>query len=38
VGESAFDSAHLLLAALGGDDQTRIRDYLRRVADLDDLR
>ena len=37
VGESAFDSAHLLLAALGGDDQPRMWDYLRRDSHMDDL-
>jgi DNA-binding MarR family transcriptional regulator len=37
VGESAFDAALLMLASLGGDDQPRMRDYLRRVSDLGDL-
>jgi DNA-binding MarR family transcriptional regulator len=37
VGESDFDSALLLLGSLGGDDQPRMRDYLRRVSDLGDL-
>jgi DNA-binding MarR family transcriptional regulator len=37
VGESAFDSALFLLASLGGDDQPRMRDYLRRVSDVGDL-
>ena len=30
LGESAFDGLQLLLAALGGDDQPPLRDYLRR--------
>lgn len=38
VGETAFEGLHLLLTALRGDDQPRMRDYLRRVADLDDPR
>jgi DNA-binding MarR family transcriptional regulator len=38
VGETAFEGLHLLLAALGGDDQPRMGDYLRRVTDLGDPR
>jgi DNA-binding MarR family transcriptional regulator len=38
VGESAFNGALFLLGSLGGDDQPPMRDYLRRVSDLDDLR
>jgi len=34
LGEGAFDGLRLLLTALGGDDQPRLRDYLRRVTDL----
>jgi DNA-binding MarR family transcriptional regulator len=35
LGGTAFDGLHLVLAALGGEDQPRLRDYLRRVTDLD---
>jgi DNA-binding MarR family transcriptional regulator len=37
VGETAFDGLYLLLAALGGDDQPRMRDFLRMAASLDDV-
>jgi DNA-binding MarR family transcriptional regulator len=37
AGGSAFDSALLVLATLGGEDQPRLRDYLRRVSDVGDL-
>jgi len=38
IGAEAFDSLHLLLEALGGDEQPRMRDYLRKSTDLDSLR
>jgi DNA-binding MarR family transcriptional regulator len=37
VGEAAFDDLYLLLAALGGDDQPRMRDFLRMAAGLGDV-
>jgi hypothetical protein len=35
LGTDAFESLHRLLQALGGDEQPRLRDYLRTVRDLD---
>lgn len=37
VGAEGFDSLHLLLEALGGDEQPRMRQYLRQATDLDGL-
>jgi DNA-binding MarR family transcriptional regulator len=38
IGPESFDSLHLLLQALGGDEQPRMSDYLRKATDLDSLR
>ena len=38
IGAEAFDSLYHLLEALGGDEQPRMRDYLRHATDLDGLR
>ena len=37
VGAEGFDSLHRLLTALGGDEQPRMSDYLRKFGDLDSL-
>jgi len=38
IGAEAYDSLYRLLKALGGDEQPRMRDYLRKSTDLDSLR
>jgi DNA-binding MarR family transcriptional regulator len=37
IGTDSFDSLQRLLDALGGDEQPRMRDYLRNATGLDDL-
>ena len=37
VGAEGFESLHRLLTALGGDEQPRMSDYLRKFRDLDSL-
>lgn len=37
IGTESFDSLHRLLDALGGDEQPRMRDYLRESTGVDDL-
>jgi predicted AAA+ superfamily ATPase len=37
IGTESFDSLHRLLDALGGDEQPRMRDYLRESTGLTDL-
>lgn len=36
LGVEGYDSLYRLLEALGGEDQPRMRDYLRQATDLDD--
>jgi DNA-binding MarR family transcriptional regulator len=38
IGPEGFDSLYRLLKALGGDEQPRMSDYLRKATDLDSLR
>jgi DNA-binding MarR family transcriptional regulator len=38
IGADGFDSLYLLLEALGGDEQPRMSDYLRKATDFDTLR
>ena len=37
VGAGVFDGIFPVLAAIGGGEQPRMREYLRRARDLDDL-